>query len=207
MPGHPRDGIEVVGTLKSFSESSGYGFISSAQVQQDIFLPSTQVPQTGGRIRPEFGRRLRCTLWHDAKGRPQARNVVWLAPEEPAEPQVCGGSFTGRLKSMGEAFGFIECDAFQGHRNDVFIRRAQLPEGCALGTMISFEVSTDGQGRPQAKNIKLINMNFSSTTLEHPATTDYGGELHLSTSTEGTIPPSDPMYPEIQTVGIAASRW
>lgn len=210
---HVNDNLEVVGTLKSFNDATGYGFIASSQVSQDIFLQGSQLP-TG--LRPETGRRLRCTLWHNKQGRPQARNVVWLAPLEVAqavEPHASATHHVGTLKSMGATYGFIECaETFRLYGNDVFIKRPQLLEGWQLQQPITFEVMMNAQGRPQAKNVQQHvepedrSINTTAAPLERDSSINISGDgsYTCSTSTEGTISPLDPMRSYERPV---ATRW
>lgn len=164
---HPGDPEEVVGTLKSFNKGTSYGFISSPQVPGDIFLQGSQLPDDTPL---EPGRPLRFTLSRDAKGRPQARAVTWLAPPPgplpmPATEKVVHVRYTGHLKSMGDNYGFIECaETFRAYGVDVYLKRCQLKHDWQTQQVISFEVAMDGQGRPQAKNVQCDEVTLPSST-------------------------------------------
>jgi len=67
-----------LGTLKSFSPSQGYGFISCDEIQQayqrDVYLDKSQLPTaTSWR----FGQCLEFAVSFNARGHPQARRVNW----------------------------------------------------------------------------------------------------------------------------------
>jgi cold shock CspA family protein len=174
------DGIEVEGTLKSFNEATGYGFISSLQVAgTDIFLNSSQLP--GGVCR-EPGQRLRCKLGYDTKGRPQARDVEWLeANDAHISSEAAEIRLIGTLKSMGDTYGFIECDDTKRQFNrDVYVNRSQLYSGWQLQQPISFVITTNAQGQPQAKNV----LPAMASQPEHGANgLQFAAESHLHTST------------------------
>lgn len=210
---HLGDSEEVTGRLKSFNTVTGYGFISSAQVSGDIFLQGSQLPDDAGL---EQGRPLRCTVWHDAKGRPQARRVAWLAPAAGADAGA-QGRHVGRLKSMGASYGFIECaDTFRQYGADVYLTRCQLTRltpDWQPQQMISFQVVMDAQGRPQASNVHGIGParsnacagdnepRASASTCEPDAVTDPG--TTCSESADGSS--SDELWPKKQFQN--ASRW
>jgi cold shock CspA family protein len=145
---HPRDGEQVEGVLKSFSEKQGWGFISSQQVlDQDIFVRGAHLP---AGTRREEGTPLRCRLFYD-KGRPQAREVEWLQREGEQKEEK---RLVGQLKTMGETYGFIGCaETFKQYKRDVHVLKAHLPPGWQLYATYSFEVTQNTHGHPQARNI------------------------------------------------------
>jgi len=73
---------------------------------------------------------------------------------EPAQEQM--ERLVGVIKSFDNAkgFGFIQCDeTFHVHQRDVFLSDKQLVEGAMVGAMVSFEVTLNKQGHPQAQNL------------------------------------------------------
>jgi len=77
-----------LGTLKSFSQTSGYGFIKCDEVhqahQRDVYLDKNLLPATSWR----FGQLMEFSVYFNARGHPQARKVNWepVPLTSPAEP-------------------------------------------------------------------------------------------------------------------------
>jgi cold shock CspA family protein len=166
------------GRLKSYHNQSGYGFVISDAVPQDIFLSRAELPEDR-RVEP--GRPCSFVLARDSKGRPQAQQVVWHEPIE-ANGRVSAGPypsksderrFQGRIKSMGEEYGFIESDEVYGlYRRDVYVSRQWLT---ALGwkcsesgthQRVSFAVELNAKGQPQAQRI-VLEIGEGAARAEH----------------------------------------
>lgn len=62
------------GTLRSWNDDRGFGFIAPTAGAADIFLHISELPRDG--TRPTMGERLSYERGHGKDGRPQARNVV-----------------------------------------------------------------------------------------------------------------------------------
>ena len=65
---------ELMGTIKSFNSSRGYGWIVSPGVDSDIFVHYSAI-LTPGRMIPKAGDKVKFELSHGTKG-PQAVNVA-----------------------------------------------------------------------------------------------------------------------------------
>jgi len=135
------EGQQAEGFLKFFSLEKGFGFIKSDVVHQDIYTRGSDLPE--GSV--DIGRRVRFELETTSLGKPQARRVEWL----PAE------RFVGCLKTLGDKWGFINCPAALAiYRFDVFITREQIPaEVVDNRQTISFVITQNEQGKPQAKDV------------------------------------------------------
>jgi len=88
-----------LGTLKSFSQTQGYGFVACDEVTQaykrDVYLDRTQMPvnSTDWRI----GHTIEFSVSFNARGHPQARRVNWEPvplTQAPADPSSWKRNFT-----------------------------------------------------------------------------------------------------------------
>lgn len=69
--------MRLEGTLKSWNDDRGFGFIEPAQGGQDIFLHISAFPRGAGR--PVPGQRLTFEVGLNAEGKKQARRIELLA--------------------------------------------------------------------------------------------------------------------------------
>jgi len=85
-------------------------------------------------------------------------------------------TYAGRIKTYNEqkGFGFIECpDTERSFGRDVFVHRLQMMEGSlSIGQQVSFELDTNKNGFPQARNIIPTTPTASN---EHANWSGYGG--------------------------------
>ena len=70
--------MRTEGTLKSWNDDRGFGFVTTAQTRQDIFVHISALPQSGRR--PQPGERLSFEIETGPDGRKRAVSVVYLAP-------------------------------------------------------------------------------------------------------------------------------
>jgi len=148
------------GVLKSFNAERGFGFITGACLDSDIFVLRSELPCGDDCFEP--GRPLRFMLTYNRRGQPQAKSVTWRTAER----------FKGCLKSLGEEYGFIDCPAARELFNrDVYIARIQLPKEVIdePSEMISFRIALNSGGHPQAKDVVL--------ELAEDVAADHCGEL------------------------------
>lgn len=75
--------MRLEGTLKSWNDDRGFGFIEPAQGGQDIFLHISAFPRGAGR--PVPGQRLTFEVGLNAEGKKQARRVDLLPLPTPAQ--------------------------------------------------------------------------------------------------------------------------
>ena len=78
--------MRLEGTLKSWNDDRGFGFIEPAQGGQDIFLHVSAFPRGAGR--PVLGQRLTFEVGLNAEGKKQARRVDLLALPTPAQRRM-----------------------------------------------------------------------------------------------------------------------
>eukprot|EP00927_Polykrikos_kofoidii_P061525 TRINITY_DN56363_c0_g1_i1.p1 TRINITY_DN56363_c0_g1~~TRINITY_DN56363_c0_g1_i1.p1 ORF type:complete len:569 (-),score=97.58 TRINITY_DN56363_c0_g1_i1:152-1858(-) len=179
-----------VGTLKSFSDEKGYGFLHCESLGQDVFLRLAERPFDG---LVEIGRSARFVLTRDVRGRPQARDVVWgawppatddeaIAPRgdihrQPHLTRVLSANidslddrrYCGRIKTVGERYGFIRCsEAEKEFGRDVFVPRSLLPAEYSDELMRSlpvyFRLSINTKGQPQARDIEFEDGSYVKST-------------------------------------------
>jgi len=136
----------VVGTVKSYNASKGFGFIE--QEGKDVFLMHKDL---GGLV-VKTGDQVEYTVEETEKGQ-HAKNVK-VQVEEGEE------RYKGTVKSFTyhKGFGFIECDAFPGQ--DIFFMKTALSAEARMGEIkagswCSFKVEKSEKG-PHAVNVFLI---------------------------------------------------
>jgi uncharacterized membrane protein YsdA (DUF1294 family)/cold shock CspA family protein len=78
--------MRLDGTLTSWNDDRGFGFIAPAQGGQDIFLHISAFPRGAGR--PVPGQRLTFEVGLNAEGKKQARRVDLLALPTPAQRRM-----------------------------------------------------------------------------------------------------------------------
>lgn len=157
------------GILKSFNVEKGYGFITSSCIEGDIFVLRSELVE--GQCEP--GRPLQFELVYDDRGRPQAQAVTFDAETR----------FVGTLKSCGEAYGFIDCpDAYRIHGRDVYIARAHVPdEAHEPGVYISFTITLNAKGQPQAKDVTCEDDDDRSEVADE-SSNGVAGAVHPDTA-------------------------
>ena len=78
--------MRLDGTLKSWNDAHGFGFIEPAQGGQDIFLHVSAFPRGAGR--PVLGQRLTFEVGLNAEGKKQARRVDWRMAERSQQREA-----------------------------------------------------------------------------------------------------------------------
>lgn len=177
-----RDKPQMTGTIKSFNEKLGYGFIECDcdQYGRDVFLHKKHMASLEIDDRVVF----RVNIKGD---KPQAFDVSRLPdpvfPEgaRPTSkfPQVCTScgfeskedikkskkEYVGRVKSFSSmsGYGFIECDDGDFDR-DVFVHVAQLNDVPVDGR-VAFQVRLKDQ-KPQAHHVRLAQDSDTSTSSQ-----------------------------------------
>jgi len=193
----------IYGTVKTYSTSSGYGFINPLEdstFTHDVYFNHKDLPTTGEDMtRMQLsgvcvGFRVRLTF----DGRPQAKQIelksrpdgVGSGPgSETAEST--GETLPGIIKTFKQSagYGFISC-AVLGR--DVWFARRELPSSLVRedlpGQEVLFELWVTSDEKPQARRIQVpgavgaaasdqgrATSTASSSAQESPAC---GGHLH-----------------------------
>lgn len=165
-------GQRLLGVLKSYNSSTGFGFIvcsEAAQLfQRDVFIQRQEVEPCGATV----GATISFTIELNKDGKPQARNVSVEAPgikkKENDAMQIMNDMLTeiatqaleknylGYIKSFnqGNGFGFIACG--ETHRifgRDVFLHQSQL-NSFFVGDVVKFKLDIDlDKGTPRAREL------------------------------------------------------
>ena len=126
------------GTVKSFSQESGYGFVTCPGLRtvlpdydKDVFLHQWQLKAFA------VGSAVRFTLKLDREGRPQAYDLEAdlqaqaQAPQAQAQAQGTDlGHFAGAVKSYcpDNGYGFVTSAELRalGHERDAFLHKSQV---------------------------------------------------------------------------------
>jgi len=168
--GHVDDGdVEsFVGTVKSFDQGNGFGFISCPDTFEkygrDVFLHGKQIQHF------KAGDHIRFYVRINNQGQPQAfglreapKTAGWLlgfSEAQPSEKPEQEEEFIGEVKSFSSSrgYGFIDCptlsERFDGR--DVFIHQDQYhPNGLCIGDTVAFKLQVK-KGQPQAWNVKRV---------------------------------------------------
>jgi len=197
------------GTLKSYSDKNGFGFIECQIIKQkygcDVFVHKNE----GENV--NVGSRVTFQVLLNKKGQPQAKHV-----EVVAQPglQIAGdvhsagsdgllGPFLGRVKSNNpvNGYGFIACEKTQAVFNaDVYMNGV---EGCGIqpGQEVYFQVRSNQQGKPQAVGVPAVSSRKRSYDS-------------MSTGQQEAMPPTMRMQGEIdwqssswQGEGLQPGQW
>jgi cold shock CspA family protein len=146
----------LTGVIKSFSETTGYGFIESKAATEmygsDVYLSISEL------MLRNIGDKVSFTLVETTKGRPKAKDLALvraasnpLAPLNPTVPPSEAPRLHGMIKSYSELshYGFIDCPELKAtYGGDVFL--ANRNRGVFnVGDEITFRLLVD-RGRPQA---------------------------------------------------------
>lgn len=101
-------------------------------------------------------------------------------PQRPAK-QTSNGSerdgqpfYVGVLRTFSpkDGYGFIQCPALRkGFDRDIYIHKAELPEGASCGCSVSFRLHINAKGQPQARDVTLV--------VDSEGGCSYQGELLL----------------------------
>jgi len=175
------DSSVLEGTLKSYSERNGFGFIecqaTKLQYGCDVFVHRSE----GQRM--NVGSRVTFKVHLNKRGQPQANNVEILGQHNSPDvgsPSHTGtvdqnsagssglaGPFLGRVKSNNpqQGYGFITCDETHVLYNaDVYLNRV---EGHDLqpGQEVYFQVQVNPQGKPQAAGVSVVSRKRSYESL------------------------------------------
>mmetsp|Transcript_44417 Transcript_44417/g.96547 ORF Transcript_44417/g.96547 Transcript_44417/m.96547 type:complete len:740 (+) Transcript_44417:198-2417(+) len=144
------------GSIKSFDESAGFGFIFCPEIQElygcDVFLHHSQL--SGFRV----GDVVRFVVRLNARGKPQAHALSSAAGRDEEELNVEGPpneEHLGVVKCFYESkgFGFIASQsAYELYGCDVFVHWREF-EGFSIGDKIRFTVMLNSRGKPQAANL------------------------------------------------------
>jgi len=166
---------QSIGTIKSFNDKNGYGFIDSPEVKdlgyQDVFMHHQQM----GNFK--VGDTVVFTCYLNDKGNPQGKDLMTEADADRAQgggggakssggkggrspgggPDVADvlGQMLGTLKSFNDknGYGFISCPEAEemGHK-DVFLHHAQKGD-FVVGDEVQFEGYLNKKGQVQARDL------------------------------------------------------
>jgi endonuclease/exonuclease/phosphatase family metal-dependent hydrolase/cold shock CspA family protein len=104
---------------------------------------------TNGRSTPEAPK-------HSPENVPARKQSLDSEPEcDPAQ-----SSYRGVFKTYSpkDGYGFIHCPALkEGFDRDIYIHKAQVPEGASCGCSLSFGLHLNSKGQPQARNVSLLH--------------------------------------------------
>lgn len=171
--GVPEDAPDMVGYIKSFEESQGYGFIRSPQATQnynmgsrDVFLHRKQLKNFKAGDTVCFKVKLNRDGHAQAfRLRETDEVVVEQTPvaEEPKSSKT--ETWIGEIKSFNpiNGFGFIRNSMLQEkYGRDVFLPESQF-EGLKIGDSVSFVLQVK-DGKPQAFEVKRLSKKSNLTS-------------------------------------------
>merc|ERR1712013_484048 len=145
------------GTVKSWNGVKGFGFISSDQIQGDVFFLRTDLPPDTKEVREKFlsGKSVTFNATSGPDGRARASNVQISAAE--------GDFMAGEIKSFSEknGYGFINSSGCAGDvRFGVSDMDALKPGARINGELVLFKA----QQMPDGK-IKATKVMFQSSKI------------------------------------------
>lgn len=148
------------GIVKSFNQQNGFGFVTTDELNKDVFLSQAHISPLGPDDEGYVGRRVRFTLHCSPKG-PQAREVQWLSPPS--------GRFSGILKNLqvGDSYGSLECsEAYALYKRDVWIKSVIVPDEAATEPVqVLFTIVHNKQGQPLAEDVEFLESRPPSAAL------------------------------------------
>lgn len=152
-----------LGTITSFSDRNGYGFIECKELKQaghgDAWLNCQQ------KRNYMVGHIVRFTAYVNEKGKTQAKDLTSGLKGEngQAVPHSTAagaenvlGEYLGKIKSFNDVngYGFIECEDVKGQGyQDVFLN-AEQKRNYQVGHTVKFTAYLNEQGKPQARGLK-----------------------------------------------------
>lgn len=160
--------MSVVGVIKRFNASRGFGFIAT-QDREDTFVHASQI--VGGKAL-FMGDFVAFKITRSTRG-PQANDVVTLPPRCLKHDGQDGTTFAGCVKhvNLSKSFGFIESEqcSTMFKKETVYFTF----EGCppALGQQVQFQVMVGKGGKLEATDVLMINSNIQDEpdeALLHP---------------------------------------
>lgn len=148
------------GSIKSFNEVKGYGFILCEQTHlrfhKDIMVRKDELPD--GSV--DVGQVVSFTVAEGRTG-PVAANVQLLDADgkSPQYEASADTEYHGSIKSFNKVkgWGFVQCeDTFAIFKKDIMVRKDELAdiEGAMAGVAVTFSVK-EGRTGPIAVNVKL----------------------------------------------------
>lgn len=142
------------GLIKSYSNRSGYGFITNDTTGEDVFFGREALP-VEFQVGKCDGTEVAYEATTNAKGKFQATNIRRTRPTQH------GDVTSGKVKSWNanKGFGFLTADDIEG---DIFFARDRLPDRLkdvhALENLtMVFELIKGDDGKLQARNMKTPN--------------------------------------------------
>jgi len=173
---------ELVGTVKSWNGSKGFGFIMSEQISGDVFFSRNELPPEAREVRGTFleGRAVAFEAHEGADGRYKATSVQIF----PAE----GQPLAGMIKSYSEQnrYGFITSSSLP---DDVRFQSTDLPpmvSGANLkGKLVTFEM----QQLPDGK-LRVTKMQFQTSKIAAEVAPNVGGFTPFGAPAANVINPA-----------------
>jgi len=201
----------LTGAVKNFGAEKGFGFLTSAVVEGDIyfqgrFLPHDMMEAHNNGIDLR-GIPVSFELTRSADGKPQARNITAIgggiqAAAQAAQALGAGQNHQGQVKSFSEVkgFGFIQCASLGV---DVYFQNKDVPAHLQGQNFVGMTVDFQNKVTPDGKT-QAMNLWFSGTPKPMaeggyvPARSNGGGKgvdswmvglLQSMTEQLGPIPP------------------
>jgi len=155
------------GTVTSYGMKKGYGFISSEQIQGDVFFLRRSLPaEFADGFYPELdfqlkGTRVSFNVQRSQTGKSEATNIKFVPTQ--------GKPVVGEVKTYSEAkgYGFIASSSIGGQ--DVLFSRRDVPQmmqGADLkGQKCVFIVNQKPDGKLQANDLKFKKMRANQLAL------------------------------------------
>lgn len=161
----PTEGCSLAGTVKKFDYTRKHGFIACPDVKDDIFF------KCADDFPPQPGTAVSFNVKWAKDGKPFATDV-----KPPLEE---GAIAAGIIKSYSvrSGYGFIKADT---NTQDVYFQRASLPvelQACnVVGAQVQFTVGPTVQGKPQARDVVIMQMQGVVNSAVAPVSAGAGGE-------------------------------
>mmetsp|Transcript_129860 Transcript_129860/g.252999 ORF Transcript_129860/g.252999 Transcript_129860/m.252999 type:complete len:459 (+) Transcript_129860:63-1439(+) len=159
---------ELVGIIKSWNSAKGFGFITSDQVDGDVFFSKSELPPEAREVHGSIleGREVNLDSRTGPDGRARATMVQIVATE--------GKPLLGVIKSYSDRhrYGFITSSALT---EDARFQATDLPPGLSLmgtnlkGHFVTFDVQQLPDGKVRVKTMQLQGQSGANV---NPVTAD-----------------------------------
>jgi cold shock CspA family protein len=171
------EGEEIAGMIKSYNETTGYGFLTSTSLPQDARFNRDDMPQMpmGAQVKGEL---VRFQVSYMPDGKIRANNIFFQTKKIAEKVGISamqmgmpfggwgggwGSPMFGGMGAMAEGivkmfneergFGFIN---MPGIPADIFFGKGDLKGGSVTqGSMVSFQLAAGDQGKLQAKAVSI----------------------------------------------------
>jgi len=220
-----QDNEQYVGSVKSFSEKRGFGFLACPETEakygQDVYVHHQELGQCPVGSQVAFLVRL------NEKNQPQAYDLQVFVPHAVASPRVphpkksfpsplgdiaglashTSERYVGTVKSFSEkhGYGFISCpELVAEHGQDVFVHHQELG-GFDVDSQVTFLMKLNQKNQPQAYDLQNVPRGKKRSRPTKDNQSNVAKKSRPSQPTQGSRPNN--AKPKKELVGGHGQRY